>query len=246
MRYTLLFASIAAALLAPALHADRLITKDGRILEAQKIRQKDDGYEIAFVHGTVNCPKDLVASAEIVEDVSDYVPKNDDEKKKLESGFVRFNGKWMTKSALQVDLDKRAKELAKRTEDRALHSDFFKGWTKETAHFKVQTNTSLELLDYYANLLETYYGLMDARIGIKPTPTLRSTKMQVNIYKSWDEFREINEANVGGGVAGYFSPADKTLNFFHNYSDPGMSTWVGLHECTHLLTFLIDPQFVPS
>ncbi|MBM3977389.1 MAG: DUF1570 domain-containing protein [Planctomycetes bacterium] len=243
--FRLLPLALAALIAAPA-NADRLVTRDGRVVEARKIRETPDGYEITFEHGVVHSPKELVASAEVIEDVSDYVPKNDDEKKKLEAGFVRFNGKWMSKGQMQVEFDKRAKELAKRTEERALHNDFFKGWTKETAHFKFRTNTSPELLDYYANLLETYYGLMDARIGIKPTPTLRSTKMQVNIYKSWDEFREINEANVGGGVAGYFSPPDKTLNFFHHYSDPGMSTWVALHECTHLLTFLIDPQFVPS
>lgn len=246
MQRSLLAFVALAALLSPAVHADRLVTKDGRILEAKRIRENGERYDITFVHGVVSCPKELVASAEIIEDASEYVPQTEDEKKKLEAGYVRSNGRWMSKGQLQLELDKRAKEFQKRTDERALHSDFFKGWTKETAHFRFQTNTSPELLEYYANLLESYYNLMDQRIGIKPTPTLRATKMQVNIYKSWDEFRDLNEANAGGGVAGYFSLKDKTLNFFHNYSDPAMSTWVGLHECTHLLTYLIDPQFLSS
>lgn len=237
-----------AALLACALpaHADLVVTKDGRSVEALKVREVGDRYEITLKAGTISCPKSDVASAEIVEDAAEYVPKNDDEKKKLESGFVRFNGRWMTKTALQVELDKRAKESQKRAADHAQHSDFFKGWTKESQHFKFQSNTSPELLDYYANLLEAYYNLMDSRIGIKPTPTLRATKMKVNIFKNMEEFLTLAELPTGYGTLGYFSPPLQTLNFYHDFSDPALSTWVALHECTHLLTYLIDPQFVPS
>lgn len=46
------------------------------------------------------------------------------------------------------------------------------------------------------------------------------------------------------GVAGFFSPAGKSLNFYHDYEEPSISDWIGLHECTHLLTFLVDQQYV--
>src|SRR5204863_6348785 len=117
-------------------------------------------------------------------------------------------------------------------------------WTKETTHFAIRTNTSPELLDYYANLLETYYSLMDDRFGINPTPTMRRTKLGVNIYKSRKEFTKITHEPAG--VAGFFSPSDKTLNFYHDYEEPDVSNWVSLHECTHLLTFLIDPEYLPQ
>ena len=45
------------------------------------------------------------------------------------------------------------------------------------------------------------------------------------------------------GIRIYFWAFDKTLNFFHEYSDPAQSTWVALHECTHLLTYLIEQQY---
>ncbi len=88
---------------------------------------------------------------------------------------------------------------------------------------------------------------MDDRFGIKPTPSLRRTKMAVNIYKSRAEFYEANRGKYGisPGVARLLlRPPTQSLNFYHDYEEPAISNWVGLHECTHLLTFLIDQQYV--
>src|SRR4029079_12898681 len=48
---------------------------------------------------------------------------------------------------------------------------------------------------------------------------------------------------IGPSVLGYFWNYDQTLNFYHEYSEPDQTTWVALHECTHLLTYLVDPQY---
>jgi len=226
--------------------ADRLVTHDGRVLNVLKARKAPEGgYRLTFEHGEILCPEEYVASVEIEGDMSDYVPKNDDEKKKLDEGFVKYRNRWYSKPAYQAELNKEAQTRRERVEELAAHSDFYDGWTKETKHFVIQTNTSPELLEYYAELLETYYSLMNKRVGIKPTPKLRRTKMKVNIYKSREEFHELNEAGVGGGVAGYFSFLEESLNFYHDYEEPAVSDWVCLHECTHLLTYLIEPQSWP-
>jgi tetratricopeptide (TPR) repeat protein len=47
-------------------------------------------------------------------------------------------------------------------------------------------------------------------------------------------------------VLGYFTPNGKSLNFYHEYSEPEQTTWVALHECTHLLTYLVDPEYEPQ
>ena len=47
--------------------------------------------------------------------------------------------------------------------------------------------TMPELLEYYCELLEAYYDLMDDRFRIKPSPSLRRTKMAVNIFGSVTE-----------------------------------------------------------
>jgi hypothetical protein len=232
----------------PAL-ADRVLTRDGRVLAVKKARVEGTGYRFTFEHGdiVVNA-KDGVQSVEIEGDMSEYVPQNDDEKQKLEQGYVKYKGKWFSKPGYEEELRKEHEKSKARTAELALHSEWRNAWKKETAHFKLVSDTSSELLDYYADLLETYYRLMDDRFGIEPTLEMRRTKMTVNIYKGYEELHKLADRNagIGPGVLGFFWSADNTLNFYHDYEDPPRSTWVALHECTHLLTYLIDQQYVPQ
>ncbi len=226
--------------------ADTLVTVDGRIVECREARESAAGYALTFEHGSIEVPRSAVAEVVSEDGLSDYVPQNEDERQKLAEGFVRYRGKWMSKAAYLAETKRRNEERRLRFEERKLHTDFVNAWEKETKHFRLKTNTSPELLDYYGELLETYWDLMDKRVGIDPSPTLRRTKMTVNIYKSHQEFVELSAAGVDYSTLGYFWAQDQTLNFFHDYQEPKRSEWVALHECTHLLTYLIDPQFSPS
>ncbi len=229
---------------APLARADRVITADGREVTPLKAREEGGGYRLVFEHGEIVLEdKSLVQAVEIEGDMSDYEPQNDDERDKLAQGYVRFGGRWLSKPAYQAELGKRFEASRQRLEFLRQHAHFRDGWVKETKHFEIKTNTSPELLEYYAELLEEYYSSMDKRIGIKPTPTYRRKKMKVNIYKSRSEFHDHNR-QLSPGVAGYFSPTEDSLNFYHDYADPTVSDWVALHECTHLLTFLVDQQYV--
>ncbi len=233
-----------AALAAPLL-ADRIVTEDGRVITVKKAREKGDGYVLEFEHGVIELSSAAgLKAVEIEGDMSDYEPKNDDEREKLERGYVRYRGKWMSKSAYRNLLRKEHEASRERADAMAAYAKWYSAPEIETKHFIIKTNTSPELAEYYEKLLEGYYKLMDKRVGIKPTPTMRRTKMKVNIYKSRGEFQE--KTNVAPGVAGFFTPTGQSLNFFHNYADPTISNWVGLHECTHLLTYLIDQQFRPQ
>ncbi len=239
----------AAALLASSALADRVLTKDGRVLAVKKARVEGQGYRFTFEHGEIVVPtKELVQSVEIEGDMSEYVPANDDEKEKLAQGYVKYKGKWFSKPGYQDELRKEHEKSKARTEELAQHADWRNAWKKETAHFKFVSDTSSELIDYYADLLETYYRLMDDRFGIEPTLEMRRTKMTVNVYKSYEELHKLADpkAGIGPGVLGFFWSADNTLNFYHDYEDPPRTTWVALHECTHLLTYLIDQQYVPQ
>jgi hypothetical protein len=224
--------------------ADRLITDDGRVLEVKKARKLEDGnYLLVFESGEVTCPAKFVASVEIEGDMSDYVPANEDERKKLADGYVRYRGKWLTGAAYKAELAKTAAASKARTAEMAAHQDFYNGWKKETKHFEFQSNTSPEILDYYAELLETYYDLMDKRVGINPSPALKRQKMKVFVYKNMLEFLELTKKSLG--TLGFFNFVDGELHFYHDYEDPSVSEWVALHEGTHLLTFLIEPQARP-
>ena len=237
-------APLLLATLAAPVSADRLITNDGRILEVKKARQTPDGqYRLLFESGEIACPSQFIASVEIEGDMSDYVPANEDEQKKLTEGYVRYRGRWLGKAAYQAELAKQSELTKARTAEIAAHAKFYDGWTKETKHFRIQSNTSPEVLAYYAELLETYYDLMDQRVGIAPSPMLKKTKMKVSVYRSRAEFTELTKP--APGVAGFFNFVDGELHFYHDYQDPSVSDWVALHEGTHLLTFLIEPQARP-
>ena len=244
--------TLAAALaftLSPAF-ADRVITDDGRIISPRKVREEGEGYRLTFEAGEILLlSKEGIKAVEVEGDMSDYVPKDENERKKLADGYVRYRGKWYSKSGYETRLKKEHAASKKKTDEMALHSDWRNAWVKETKHFVFKTNTSEEWLEYYSDLLEAYYSLMDKKIGIKPTLSYKRKKMKVNIYKSHEEFIEVSNqvgAQVGRSTLGYFWAHDDTLNFFHNYGEPEQATWVGLHECTHLLTFLIDQQYEPQ
>jgi tetratricopeptide (TPR) repeat protein len=199
-----------------------------------------------FEHGEiVLADGSAVQAVEIEGDMSEYVPKDEDERAKLAQGFVRYRGKWLSKPAYEEELRKEFEAGKERADELAAHSSWANAWTKESKHFLLRSNTSPEILDFYAELLEAYYDLMDKRIGIDPTPMYRKIKMTVNIYKSYQEFQKLS--GIGNpGVVGFFNPGDNTLNFYHEYAEPEFSEWVALHECTHLLTFLIDQQYKPQ
>jgi tetratricopeptide (TPR) repeat protein len=48
------------------------------------------------------------------------------------------------------------------------------------------------------------------------------------------------------GLLGFFNRVSEELVFFHDYSEPARSSWTALHEGTHLLTYLIEPQAYPQ
>lgn len=236
----------AASFFVGSARADRVVTVDGRILSPKKARVQDAGYKFVFEHGEVVVPdKTLVREVEIEGDMSDYVPANEDEKQKLAQGYVKYRNRWMSAAGYQEELRKAFEAGKKRTEEIKAHSDWANAWTKKTRHFVFVTNTSPELLDYYSELLEAYYDLQDQRIGINPSPALARTQMTVNVYRSADEFHKYS-TDKDPSVLGYFWSYDKTLNFYHDYQEPSLSTWVALHECTHLLTYLIDQQYQPQ
>ena len=93
---------------------------------------------------------------------------------------MRFRGQWWSKLQYEDMLRKEAEANRKRTEELAAHAEFSNAWSRQTKHFTINTNTSPELLDYYCELLETYYSAMDDRFNIKPSPTLARTSSTIS------------------------------------------------------------------
>ncbi len=233
--------ALASLFVALAPTADRLVTSDGRVIDIQRARRLASGdYSLHFESGVVVCPPHLIASVEIEGDMADYIPRDDNERQRLEQGFVRYGGKWMSKTAYAAALRREADVARRATDELAAHSEFDAGWETETRHFALKTNTSPEHLAEYAELFEAYYALMEQSLDIKSTPTHSRKKMRINIFKSRADLNR--ETGTGNEVAGFFSSRDRELNFYHDYDDPHLGQWIGLHECTHLITHLLDAQ----
>ena len=86
---------------------------------------------------------------EVGQHVRGFTPANEDEKKKLAEGFVKYRGKWLSKPAYEAELAKEFEKSRARTAELAAHAEWRNAWTKETAHFVFKSNTSPEVLDYY-------------------------------------------------------------------------------------------------
>ncbi len=233
--------------LAPRALADRLVTKDGRVIDVQRAKIDGDSYRLTFASGEIVVAAEHVASVEVEGDMSDYVPKDEREREFLAKGYVRFRGKWQIKSAYEAELAKDAEARRKRADELAHRSKFVNGWRQESKHFTWQSNTSPEILRRYVDLLEAHFELLDSRMGIKPGPVLARTKMHVNVFKRQSEMiAHAKDEDIDESTLGYFSSSDQTLNFFHDYKDPARSEVTALHECTHLLTYLLEPNYLPQ
>jgi tetratricopeptide (TPR) repeat protein len=239
---TLCAAGFAAALLSGSAFADRVITKNGRVLEGKVTDKDEKNYSIKLESAEIVVPKSLVKEVLIEGDMSHYKPKNDKEKEMLEKGFVLYRNSWIKKEQYQAELDKENAKRRKILEEEAKHLQFADGWKFETRHFKFQGNCPKEVLDDLANLLEEYYDYMNKNIGIKPS-AIANKKMTVNAFRDMEDY--LKSSIAPRGTAGYFSSNEESLNFYYKFDDPSMTRQVMLHEGTHLLTYLSNAKFDP-
>ncbi|MBI3819995.1 MAG: DUF1570 domain-containing protein [Planctomycetes bacterium] len=238
-------AGVAAFLLfqSPAAMADRIITKNGRVLEGTVEDKDESTYHIKLATAELDIPKSMVKEILVEGDMSKYKPKDDKEKDMLEKGFVRYQNQWMPKAQYEQSLKKEKDKIKKHLDEEAKHLQFADGWKFETAHFQIQGNCPKEKLDDLAALLEEYYKFMNTQIGMKASGTIQRKKMVVNVYRDEEDY--LKSGGAPGGTAGYFSNEQETLNFYYDFEDEGFTRHVMLHEGTHLLTYLCNPKFEP-
>lgn len=229
--------------LAGVANADRVITKNGRVLEG-KVEEKDaTTWRLKLSVADIDIPKDMVKEILIEGDMSGYVPKNDKEKELIAKGMVRYRDQWMPRAQYEQEL---ARDLAKRKkalEEEAKHLQFADGWKFETQHFQVQGNCPKPQLEELASLLEDYYKFITTQIGVKASPALQRKKMTLNIFRDEADYLKAGDAPAGTG--GYFSNRQESLNLYFDFEDYGYTRHVVLHEGTHLLTYLSNPKFEP-
>ncbi len=226
----------------PAVPAfDKVLLKDGRLIEGKLLDSDDAAYVLLRLAG-VDIPinQELVDKT-FVEDLEDYVPKNDKEEQYLKKGWVLFEGRWMSRTRRESELNKRKKE-EKDAIDRARKEQRW-GNAKEleTSHFEIKSNCPQEILDDYAGRLEDYYDNFMDHWSIKLSPSMKKEKKKFFLYRNYEDFLTITESSPG--VQGFFNWVLGELHLYHKNEEPEYSVSVLYHEGNHLLTHLIDPNF---
>jgi tetratricopeptide (TPR) repeat protein len=234
-------AVLAVALLwgAPAARADILELKDGRVVDGHEMTKVDGGIEIAFEHGKILVPDDLVEDWWKPGSDGQYVPKTDLEREKFVKGLVPWQGKWISKDRLASLQSKADEARHKRLEELKARHEWRNHVTVETKHFTFLHTLPDDLFIPFRDQFETYYEVFSKEWHVQMPP--KGPKPTVNIYHDERTFHEVSGAP--NGVLGYYAPFANDLNFYYDRERSGLTVDVMFHECTHLLTHLIDDRF---
>jgi tetratricopeptide (TPR) repeat protein len=235
------FAGLANQAHSLAAPVDRVLLKDGRLIQG-KLIESDDPDSIMLQLAGVEIPirNDLIDKT-FVEDLEGYVPKNDKERTYLKKGWVLFEDRWMSRTRRETELNRRKKADKKAIDDARDRQKWKNAKAFETTHFEIKSNCPKEVLDDYTERIENYYKNFVGHWNIKVAPSLRRKKMKFFLYRNYSDFRSITRTRPG--VQGFFNWVLGELHLYHKNAEPEYSVSVLYHEGNHLLTHLIDPHF---
>jgi tetratricopeptide (TPR) repeat protein len=226
-------------LFAVRVHGDILCLKDGRILDGPTMRQADGGIEVHFENGTVFVSEDLIMEA-IIEGDSTFVPKTDFEKQQAEKGLVPFQGRWMSPSKRDREIEKYFKKRRAAIADEEAHRLWRNRRTEKTKHFEFEYTVPQHIFERYRDLMEAYFTVFAKTWKVRQPRSVG--RLKVCFYIDRDTFAQIGGA--GRGAAGYFRYVPPMeLNFYYDRFDPEFTEDVMFHETNHYLTKLINLDF---
>lgn len=225
----------------PAVAFDRVLLKDGRVIDGKLIESDDGDFTVLRLPGAdVPIPNHLIDKT-YVEDLADYVPKNDKEAKQLEQGKVLFEGVWMSKQRREQSLQKRA-DADRSIIDKLRSEQQWKNHKQiSTRHFDIFSNCSDEVLADYSARIEQYYDVFVDYWNIKLSPSEGKSKMKFYLYRTKPDFHQVT--GVPNGVGGFFDFTERHLQLYDDVDNPEEARDTMQHEGNHLLTYLIDTKF---
>lgn len=220
------------------LPAGAISLTDGRFFFGQPIIRTAKGARLVFEHGSVDVPKAMIRDLFASKDEVAYEPKNDKEREKLAKGQVKFQGRWLSKSAAAKKIEKLQKDLAKRIETQKEYKLWRNRRKVEDRYFKYEHNLPEALFKELQSLMTVYYKTFLRYWGKKPKNKIKPT---VNLYADYDDFAQISGAS--GGVVGWYHLLSKNLHVYWDRTDPEFTIDVLFHEANHMLVDLIDGPF---
>jgi hypothetical protein len=155
-----------ALLSAVATPFDRVLLKDGRVIDGQLLDSDDADYIVLRLPGAdIPIPQAMVETT-YVENLDDYIPERE-----LAKGNVLFEGRWMSKRRRDQELRKRADADKELIDTLRRDQKWQNHKTIETRHFVVKSNTRDEIAQRAADMLELYYKAFVDFWNIKLSPS---------------------------------------------------------------------------
>jgi len=174
---------------------DRLLLKDGRIIEGDLLPSPDPAVTLLSIAGIeVPVRNDLIEKT-FAENLANYKPKNAQEEEYLKKGFVLFEGNWMSSSRRDAELKKRADADKAAVEDLKKRSTWKNATVTSSSHFQIKSNCDPEVVKDYTQRLEDFYKSFTSEWSVKPTPGNKGGKLTVDIHRSY--FEGFNISQVG-------------------------------------------------
>lgn len=227
-------------LASPALF-DKVLLKDGRLIEGKLIESDDPAYVTLRLPGADIPIRNELVDRTYVEDMEAYVPKNKTEEDYLKKGWVLFEDRWMSRTRREQELANRAEADKKAIQMLRDQQRWKNAKTTSTLHFEVKSNATQQVMDDYATRLENYYKYFMSEWNITVAPKFKREKAKFFLYRNYFDFLEVT--GVRYGVAGFFNWVDGELHLYHDDKKYDYTVAVLYHEGNHLLTYLIEPGF---
>ena len=207
--------AVVPALLPPCF--DRLLLKDGRIIEGDLLPSPDPAVTLLSIAGIeVPVRNDLIEKT-FAENLANYKPKNAQEEEYLKKGFVLFEGNWMSASRRDQELKKRADADKAAVEDLKKRSNWKNATLTNTPHFEIKSNCEPDVVKDYTERLETFYKAFTRDWSVKPTPGKKGGKLTVDIHRNFGD--TFNVSVVGETVMFSFNFDSGAISLTHDPDD---------------------------
>jgi len=217
----MLAAVLIAWFIAPALAVapcfDRILLKDGRVIEGDLLPPKDAATTLLSIEGIeVPVRNDLIEKT-FAENLANYKPKNAQEEDYLKKGFVLFEGNWMSASRRDQEMKKRADADKAAIEDLKKRSNWKNATVTNSPHFEIKSNCDPDVVKEYTDRLEAFYKQFTADWSVKPTPGKKGGKLTVDIHRNFGD--AFNFSMVGDTMVFAFNFDSGAISVTHDPDD---------------------------
>jgi len=237
MGRSFLLAWVAAFLGAP-LGDDCLILKDGRILTQLAVEKDGTDYRVRFQNGDIKVPAGMVLDAVLVA-AAPVEPKNDDERKALEKGLVKFDGRWMPSKERDALVQRKVADKKKQIDQLKSHQLWRNRLRSTSAHFDFEYTVPPHVFQRYRELLEGYFTEFSKQWKLN----VPKEKLKVCFYHDEETYYETSGAQRGA-IAYYRFVRPLELNVYYDRLDARGTETTLFHEANHYLSALINPGFL--